>query len=84
MNEPLDVLITGAGPAGTTSFEGSRAKGIQPRTLEVFDDLGTLDDVLAGSSDYPRLGIHLGPLAVPWRMFRNRDRSTDVRIRTPG
>jgi len=98
MNETLDVLIAGAGPAGTTlaidllrrgldvrvvdkaphSFEGSRAKGIQPRTLEVFDDLGTLDDVLAGSSDYPRLGIHLGPVAVPWRMFRNRERSTDV------
>ncbi|MEQ0565230.1 FAD-dependent oxidoreductase [Amycolatopsis sp. NEAU-NG30] len=98
MNAPLDVLIAGAGPAGTTlaidlarrglavrvvdkaphSFEGSRAKGIQPRTLEVFDDLGVLGDVLAGSSDYPRLGIHLGPLTLPWRMFRNRDRSTDV------
>ncbi|MEV4049826.1 FAD-dependent monooxygenase [Amycolatopsis sp. NPDC049688] len=98
MNAPLDVLIAGAGPAGTTlaidlarrglavrvvdkaphSFEGSRAKGIQPRTLEVFDDLGALDGVLAGSSDYPRLGIHLGPVAVPWRMFRNRDRSTGV------
>ncbi|WP_370964594.1 FAD-dependent oxidoreductase [Amycolatopsis sp. cg9] len=98
MNETLDVLIAGAGPAGTTlaidlarrglavrivdkaphSFEGSRAKGIQPRTLEVFDDLGVLDDVLAGSSDYPRLGIHLGPVTVPWRMFRNRDRTAEV------
>ncbi|MEU5262271.1 FAD-dependent oxidoreductase [Amycolatopsis sp. NPDC021455] len=98
MNEPLDVLIAGAGPAGTTlaidllrrglavrivdkaphSFEGSRAKGIQPRTLEVFDDLGVLGDVLAGSSDYPRLGIHLGPVTVPWRMLRNRDRTADV------
>ncbi|MGW5717323.1 FAD-dependent monooxygenase [Amycolatopsis sp. NPDC003865] len=98
MNEPLDVLIAGAGPAGTTlaidlvrrglavriidkarhSFEGSRAKGLQPRTLEVFDDLGVLDDVLAGSSDYPRLGLHLGPVTVPWRMFRNRDRTADV------
>ncbi|MGW6194748.1 FAD-dependent oxidoreductase [Kribbella sp. NPDC055110] len=98
MNEPLDVLIAGAGPTGTTlaidllrrglavriidkaphSFEGSRAKGIQPRTLEVFDDIGVLDDVLAGSSDYPRLGIHLGPVTVPWRMFRNRDRTADV------
>ncbi|GAA3434243.1 FAD-dependent oxidoreductase [Kutzneria kofuensis] len=60
------------------AFEGSRAKGIQPRTLEVLDDLGILDDVLAGSSDYPRLGIHLGPVTVPWRMFRNRERTTDV------
>ncbi|WP_086853467.1 FAD-dependent oxidoreductase [Amycolatopsis kentuckyensis] len=98
MNETLDVLIAGAGPAGTTlaidlarrglavrivdkaphSFEGSRAKGIQPRTLEVFDDLGAIDDVLAGSSDYPRLGIHLGPVTAPWRMFRNRQRTADV------
>ncbi|WP_439381470.1 FAD-dependent oxidoreductase [Amycolatopsis lexingtonensis] len=98
MNETLDVLIAGAGPAGTTlaidlarrglavriidqaprSFEGSRAKGLQPRTLEVFDDLGVLDDVLAGSSDYPRLGIHLGPVTVPWRMFRNRDRTAEI------
>lgn len=98
MNETLDVLIAGAGPAGTTlaidlarrglavrivdkaphSFDGSRAKGLQPRTLEVFDDLGVLDDVLAGSSDYPRLGIHLGPVTVPWRMFRNRDATADI------
>ncbi|MGV9362161.1 FAD-dependent oxidoreductase [Amycolatopsis sp. NPDC003731] len=98
MTEPLDVLIAGAGPAGTTlaidlarrglgvriidkaphSFDGSRAKGLQPRTLEVFDDLGVLDDVLAGSSDYPRLGLHLGPVTVPWRMFRNRGRTADV------
>ncbi|MEV6825980.1 FAD-dependent oxidoreductase [Amycolatopsis sp. NPDC051102] len=60
------------------AFEGSRAKGLQPRTLEVFDDLGVLDDVLAGSSDYPRLGIHLGPVTVPWRMFRHRERTDDV------
>ncbi|MGW4059946.1 FAD-dependent oxidoreductase [Amycolatopsis sp. NPDC004747] len=98
MNDTLDVLIAGAGPAGTTlaidlarrglavrivdkaphSFDGSRAKGLQPRTLEVFDDLGVLDDVLAGSSDYPRLGIHLGPVTVPWRMFRNRDATADI------
>jgi 2-polyprenyl-6-methoxyphenol hydroxylase-like FAD-dependent oxidoreductase len=60
------------------SFEGSRAKGIQPRTLEVFDDLGVLGDVIDGSSDYPRLGIHLGPVAAPWRMFSHRERTADV------
>ncbi|MGI5127976.1 FAD-dependent oxidoreductase [Pseudonocardia sp. CA-107938] len=60
------------------SFDGSRAKGIQPRTLEVFDDLGLVDDVLAGSSDYPLLGIHLGPVTAPWRMFRNREPRTDL------
>ncbi|WP_030434829.1 FAD-dependent monooxygenase [Actinoplanes subtropicus] len=59
-------------------FDGSRAKGLQPRTLEVLDDLGALDEILAGSGDYPLLGIHLGPVTVPWRMFRHRDRSPDV------
>ena len=29
------------------SFEGSRGKGIQPRTLELFEDLGIIDRVLA-------------------------------------
>lgn len=52
-------------------FDGSRAKGVQPRTLEVFDDLGALDDVLAGGSTYPLMGIHLGPITVPWRMLRS-------------
>ncbi|MFJ9249603.1 FAD-dependent oxidoreductase [Streptomyces sp. NPDC101776] len=59
-------------------FDGSRAKGVQPRTLEVLEDLGALDSVLASGSPYPLLGIHAGPLAVPWRMMRNRQPSTDV------
>lgn len=50
-------------------FDGSRAKGVQPRTLEVLDDLGALDDVLAGGSTYPLMGIHFGPVTVPWRMM---------------
>src|ERR1700681_1527546 len=28
-------------------FEGSRGKGLQPRSLEVFDDLGEIDEILA-------------------------------------
>ncbi len=52
-------------------FEGSRAKGLQPRTLEMLDDLGAIEQVLAGGSTYPLLGIHLGPLTVPWRMVRS-------------
>ena len=52
-------------------FDGSRAKGIQPRSLEVLDDLGALDDVLAGGSLYPLMGIHLGQLTLPWRMLRS-------------
>lgn len=39
-------------------FEGSRGKGLQPRTLEVLDDLGVLDDFLATGGEYPPLLIH--------------------------
>ncbi|WP_141206649.1 FAD-dependent oxidoreductase [Streptomyces griseorubiginosus] len=34
-------------------FPGSRGKGIQPRTMEVFDDLGVLDAILAAGGTYP-------------------------------
>jgi 2-polyprenyl-6-methoxyphenol hydroxylase-like FAD-dependent oxidoreductase len=61
-----------------TRFQGSRAKGVQPRSLEVFQDLGVLDDVLNGGGDYPPLGIHLGPLVIPWRMMSKSPRTADV------
>jgi 2-polyprenyl-6-methoxyphenol hydroxylase-like FAD-dependent oxidoreductase len=93
-----DVLIVGAGPAGTAlaidlarrgvavrlidkaphAFDGSRAKGIQPRTLEVLDDLGALPDILDHGALYPPMGIHLGPLTVPFRMMAKGRRSPDV------
>ncbi|PJX26114.1 2-polyprenyl-6-methoxyphenol hydroxylase [Advenella sp. S44] len=37
-----------------TPFPGSRGKGIQPRTQEVFEDLGILDKVVARGGIYPR------------------------------
>ncbi|MGI5457314.1 FAD-dependent oxidoreductase [Streptomyces sp. CA-249302] len=48
-------------------FPGSRGKGIQPRTMEVLEDLGVLDSILALGGSYPtgmiwqdgeRLGEH--------------------------
>jgi len=36
-------------------FHGSRGKGLQPRTLEIFDDLGILDRVAAIGAPYPPL-----------------------------
>ncbi|WP_327232978.1 FAD-dependent monooxygenase [Streptomyces sp. NBC_01317] len=60
------------------AFDGSRAKGIQPRSLEVLEDLGALDDILAGGSGFPLLGVHLGPVTVPWRMVRNARAGVDV------
>ncbi|MFF0492372.1 FAD-dependent monooxygenase [Nocardia sp. NPDC004068] len=40
-------------------FVGSRGDGIQPRTLEVFDDLGVIGAVLAAGEDAPAMRIHL-------------------------
>ncbi|HEV2201822.1 MAG TPA: FAD-dependent oxidoreductase [Bryobacteraceae bacterium] len=34
-------------------FQGSRGKGLQPRTLEVFEDLGIVDRVFARGGFYP-------------------------------
>jgi 2-polyprenyl-6-methoxyphenol hydroxylase-like FAD-dependent oxidoreductase len=34
-------------------FPGSRAKGLMPRTLEVFDDLGIVDAVAAAGGPFP-------------------------------
>ena len=34
-------------------FQGSRGKGIQPRTQEIFEDLGILDRIVAAGGPYP-------------------------------
>jgi len=46
----------------TKPFAGSRGKGLQPRTLEVFEDLGVIDAVLSAGALYPRLRIHFAPV----------------------
>jgi 2-polyprenyl-6-methoxyphenol hydroxylase-like FAD-dependent oxidoreductase len=38
---------------GATLFPGSRGKGLQPRTMEVFDELGVVDRILAAGGPYP-------------------------------
>jgi 2-polyprenyl-6-methoxyphenol hydroxylase-like FAD-dependent oxidoreductase len=50
--------------AAQTPFEGSRGKGIQPRTLEIFDDLGVIDSILAAGALYPKFRTHLGRLSL--------------------
>ncbi|GIE30292.1 putative FAD-binding monooxygenase [Actinoplanes italicus] len=40
-------------------FDGSRGKGLQPRTLEVLDDLGLISRFLDAGGDYPALLAHL-------------------------
>lgn len=46
----IGVRVAERGPA---LFPGSRGKGIQPRTLEVLDDLGLADAALAAGGPYP-------------------------------
>ncbi|WP_239700725.1 FAD-dependent oxidoreductase [Massilia sp. 9096] len=41
-------------------FHGSRGKGIQPRTLEIFEDLGVLDRLAARGGPYPPLREYAG------------------------
>ena len=41
-------------------FDGSRGDGLQPRTLEVFDDLGVIDAVLEQGIPIPLMKISIG------------------------
>ncbi|RDI69093.1 FAD-dependent monooxygenase [Nocardia pseudobrasiliensis] len=45
-------------------FVGSRAKGLQPRALEVFHDLGVLDRILAGGEPFPKFRLYQGDSPV--------------------
>ena len=53
------LIETATGP-----FAGSRGKGIQPRTLEIFDDLGVIRKMLNSGMPYPPLRVHLGPFSL--------------------
>lgn len=78
----IDLVRRGLGvriiDKAARAFAGSRAKGVQPRSLEVLEDLGVLEAVLAAGDDYPLMGIHLGPLTIPWRMQARNQASTDI------
>ena len=41
----------------TAYFDGSRGDGLQPRTLEVFEDLGVVDEVLAKGIPAPAMRV---------------------------
>jgi 2-polyprenyl-6-methoxyphenol hydroxylase-like FAD-dependent oxidoreductase len=59
-------------------FAGSRGKGLQPRTLEVFDQLGVIERVLGRGTPYPGLRAHLGPFSLPWQMMEQSERTEQV------
>jgi 2-polyprenyl-6-methoxyphenol hydroxylase-like FAD-dependent oxidoreductase len=56
---------------------GSRGKGIQPRTLEVFEDLGVIQAILEAGTLYPRLRVHFGPLALRLGRMGGRKQATE-------
>jgi 2-polyprenyl-6-methoxyphenol hydroxylase-like FAD-dependent oxidoreductase len=60
------------------AFDGSRAKGVQPRTQEVLDDLGVLEEAQAEGGAYPLMGLHIGPITIPWRMQHRHPPTTAV------
>ncbi|ATB43315.1 putative monooxygenase [Cystobacter fuscus] len=63
-----------------TPFAGSRGKGVQPRGLEVLEDLGVLDGMKAlGAAPYPPLHAYKGSQVV-WTglMHEHREPSPDV------
>lgn len=66
-------LIEGA----TAPFAGSRGKGIQPRTLEIFDDLGVIKQILDSGMPYPHLCVHLGPLSLRFSPMGGRRQPTE-------
>jgi 2-polyprenyl-6-methoxyphenol hydroxylase-like FAD-dependent oxidoreductase len=50
--------------AASTPFTGARGKGLQPRTLEIFDDLGVIEAIFAEGQLYPKFRLHFGPLSL--------------------
>ncbi len=83
----VDFRIIDKAPQLLTS---SRAKGFQPRTLEVFEDLGMLDDVFAkGRSDVPMRDYEAGRIGLDfWTRRTGRPRPgvpypTQLTISTP-
>jgi 2-polyprenyl-6-methoxyphenol hydroxylase-like FAD-dependent oxidoreductase len=75
------VRIVEANPTPPDHRSGSRGKGIQPRTLEVYDDLGIIDAVRqAGGAYYPALAWD-GPKPIgPAKFHRieQREPTADV------
>ncbi|RZU18589.1 2-polyprenyl-6-methoxyphenol hydroxylase-like FAD-dependent oxidoreductase [Kribbella rubisoli] len=63
----------------TGFFDGSRGDGLQPRTLEVLEDLGVVDQVLEQSIAIPLMKIYLdGELVGERRMAEPVDPTPDI------
>src|SRR5215475_4668019 len=63
--------------AAEGALRGSRGKGIQPRTLEVFEDLGIIGAILKAGMPYPAFRVHLGPLSLRLGPMGGRKQATE-------
>ncbi len=54
-------------------FPGSRGKGVQPRSLELFEDLGLLDRMVASGGPYPLLRTYDGETFKDTAMMERRE-----------
>lgn len=70
---PFRILEKTAEP-----FQGSRAKGIQPRTLEIFDALGVAPQLLQAGAPYPPMRLHLWFFRWTWNMIKPQQKTPDV------
>jgi 2-polyprenyl-6-methoxyphenol hydroxylase-like FAD-dependent oxidoreductase len=66
----LRLVDRAAGP-----FTGSRGKGLQPRSLEVFEDLGVLDRMAARGGPYPLIRSYGADGYMDLPMMEGRPRS---------
>ncbi len=69
----VDARLIEAQPAPVIASKG---KGLQPRTLEVFDDLGVIDAVLAESGPYPPIRTYVGGKIVDERRLHEPQPAT--------
>lgn len=81
---PFRIVERDANPPDHRS--GSRGKGVQPRTLEIYDDLGLMDAVRAAGGPYfPGMGwdgpVQLGEIKLP--RSDPRDPTPDVPYPSP-
>ncbi|BBH66903.1 hypothetical protein ACTI_35880 [Actinoplanes sp. OR16] len=70
---PFRIVEKSPAPA-----EGSRGKGLQPRTLEVLDDLGLIADFQAAGGPYPPLLVHLPGGATMTRRMDEEHQPTEA------
>ena len=75
----VDFRIVEANAAPPDHHAGSRGKGIQPRTLEIYDDLGVIDAVHAAGGPYSPAMAWDGPKQIGPAKFHR----IEVREPTP-